>query len=203
MAQLYEFDQLNNIRSEPIEEYWEDTGLSEERIERRKEAAYRFFEMMIWYFLLLELGTSYEDAGPMLADEYMVAMAELGLLDERLATYAPIFAEEINRVTREREGEPYFTSEDRARIIAENEASGDVGWEELREAIEEGYTMKTWHGVLDKRERETHVESEGQTVGILDYFNVGAAQLLYPRDETNGAEFPEEVINCRCFCTFS
>lgn len=203
MARLQEFDKLNNIRSEPIEDYWEDTGLPEERKRRRREAAYRFQEMMLWYFLLLELGTSYEDAEMMLADEYRTAMAELGLLDEELAGYATVFAAEISRVTREHQDEPYYTSEDRARFVAENEASGDVGWEELKDAVEAGMTMKTWHGMLDWRERPTHVASEDQTVGIMEFFHVGEAHLLYPHDEINGAAFPDEIINCRCWATYS
>lgn len=205
MAQLHEFDQLNNLtrRSEPIDEYFEGMGLPEERRRRREEAARRYLDMMLWYFLLLELGTTIEDAQALLADEYRNAMADLGILDEDLYLYAAVFAAEISRVTREHEDDDWYTSEDRATFIAENEASGSIGWDELMTAMEEGKTQKTWHGMMDRRERDTHRDAEGQTVDIMDFFSVGDAFLLYPHDEVNGSDFPEELVNCRCWCTYS
>jgi SPP1 gp7 family putative phage head morphogenesis protein len=48
---------------------------------------------------------------------------------------------------------------------------------------------KTWSGVLDDRERDEHVEMEGETVGIDDVFS-------------NGEDYPGEP-NCRCTVIFN
>lgn len=205
MAQLHDFDKLNNIkrRSEPIDEYFADMGLPDDRRKRREEAAYAYLDMMLWYFLLLEAGTSYEDANMMLAERYQDTMADLDILDAELMAYAYVFADTIGKTTKEHEDDDWYTSDDRAAFIAENEASGTIGWDELMEAMEAGMTQKTWHGMLDKRERESHVDAEDQTVGIMEFFQVGEAQLLYPHDEINGAEYPEETVGCRCWVTYS
>lgn len=56
---------------------------------------------------------------------------------------------------------------------------------------------KRWLAALDERTRETHIEAHGQTVGIDDWFQVGAGM-----GETPGQiGLPEEDINCRCSMT--
>lgn len=49
--------------------------------------------------------------------------------------------------------------------------------------------LKTWSGALDDRERDEHLEMEGETVGIDDTFS-------------NGSEYPDEP-NCRCVVLYS
>lgn len=96
----------------------------------------------------------------------------------------------------------YFDSEDRAEFIAEDEANSIEGYEDFAIALARGFTTKTWRTMRDKRVRDTHVKAEGQTVLMDDFFAVGNAQLLFPRDTVNGADFPEELVNCRCWLIF-
>lgn len=57
---------------------------------------------------------------------------------------------------------------------------------------------KEWSSSGDDRVRETHMDMDGQTVGINEPFvsSTGSA-LMYPGDTSLGAG-PEDVINCRC-----
>lgn len=55
---------------------------------------------------------------------------------------------------------------------------------------------KRWSGVLDTRERDSHLAIEGETVPFFDRFS---NTLLYPGD-LNGP--PEEVFNCRCVAIY-
>lgn len=96
----------------------------------------------------------------------------------------------------------YFDSEDRAEFIAEDEANSIEGYEDFLVALMRGFTTKTWNTMQDKRVRDTHVRAEGQTVPIGEFFHVGNAMLMFPRDTVNGADYPEELVNCRCWLTF-
>ena len=98
---------------------------------------------------------------------------------------------------------PYMTSTDRSITIAVNETNNLANNDELLEAKENGMTMKTWAAFHDNRTRETHKEVDGTTIPIDDMFQVGMAELMYPCDEINGYDNPEEVINCRCHLTYS
>jgi uncharacterized protein with gpF-like domain len=98
--------------------------------------------------------------------------------------------------------EHYWTSEDRAKFIAENEANTLFNSKEFIEAKAKGYTHKIWMAYPDDRVRPTHVEVDGAKVPIGVYFDVGRARMLYPKDVTSefstGEECPEEIVNCRC-----
>ena len=55
--------------------------------------------------------------------------------------------------------------------------------------------QKRWTTTLDPRSRTTHVQANGQTVGMDEDFVVGGRQMAYPGDPRGGAG---NVINCRC-----
>ena len=55
--------------------------------------------------------------------------------------------------------------------------------------------QKRWTTTLDPRSRTTHVQANGQTVGMEEDFVVGGRQMAYPGDPRGGAA---NVINCRC-----
>lgn len=98
---------------------------------------------------------------------------------------------------------PYMTSTDRSILIAETETNNAANYDALEEARANGMTMKTWVAFHDNRTRETHREVDGTTIPIDDMFQVGMAELMYPCDEINGYDTPEEVVNCRCHATYS
>lgn len=98
---------------------------------------------------------------------------------------------------------PYMTSTGRSIAIAENETNNVANNDELENAKAEGKTEKTWVAFHDNRTRQTHRDVDGTTIPIDDMFEVGNAQLMYPCDEVNGYDNPEEVCNCRCHLIFS
>ncbi len=54
---------------------------------------------------------------------------------------------------------------------------------------------KRWQSEEDERVRLSHMEADGQSVGLDDFFRVGTALLMFPCD-MNGPN--NEIINCRC-----
>ena len=98
---------------------------------------------------------------------------------------------------------PYMTSTDRSITIAETETNNTANNDEYEEAKENGMTQKTWVAFHDNKTRETHREVDGTTIPIDDMFQVGMAELMYPCDETNGYDNPEELVNCRCHTIYS
>lgn len=72
-----------------------------------------------------------------------------------------------------------------AQMVASSAA--DIG--------EQGPRTKTWVTAGDERVRDTHADTDGQTVPLDQPFDVGGEQLMYPGDP-NGSD--AEVINCRC-----
>ena len=60
--------------------------------------------------------------------------------------------------------------------------------------------LKVWLATDDDRTRETHIDANGQEVGLNDYFDVGGYPAMYPGDP----DLPdEEVVNCRCTLIYS
>lgn len=106
--------------------------------------------------------------------------------------------EDIVDNTLEKIDTPYMTSAERSILIAETETNNAANNNELEEAKANGMTMKTWVAFHDNRTRQTHMDVDGTTIPIDDMFEVGMAQLMYPCDEINGYDNPEEVANCRC-----
>ena len=92
-------------------------------------------------------------------------------------------------------------SKDRANLIALNEANWIYNHEEYFEALASKKT-KTWHTALDEKVRLTHIEQEGKTIPIDDYFHVGTSLMLYPLDTSMGAS-AGEIINCRCSVSYN
>lgn len=78
----------------------------------------------------------------------------------------------------------------RTAVNAARNAGAQAAYEE---AAAEGIKItKIWLATLDDRTRDSHVEMDGEEVGIDEEFSNG---LKYPCDP-DGA--PEEVWNCRC-----
>ena len=136
-----------------------------------------------------ELIKAYEDETKRINDAF--------LLDHAMQQAAEIIA-----VNKRHVDDPYYTSDDRAEVIAENDANCIISYDELQMAIDAGYTEKTWHGMLDKRERESHVRMEGTTIPIQSPFDVNGSLMMVPGSGDMGAA-AEEIVNCRCWLTYS
>ena len=116
------------------------------------------------------------------------------IVDTTIAHIIPLETKDDGTVINDIDSN-YFISEDRAITIGKNEAN-TVGNAVLQaKAIEEGYTDKMWVTMQDELVRGTHIEAEGQTVGINENFTVGGCKMPYPRYYLAPAE---ETVNCRC-----
>ena len=226
------FDQLNIVqrRSIPYREYYGDMDLTKEQKARRENLAFILEDVLAIWFILVEQryetdtlnaardkqqltymiydaieGKSYF-ANEAEQDRYIknfvkttydTTIEHLEDEDEDV-----ILKEGITEAKSVDDVEPYWTSEDRAKFIAENEANTLINTAEYTEAKAQGYTHKIWMSYGDERVRATHQIVDGAKVPIGVYFDVGAARMLYPKDVTSelstGSEHPEEVISCRC-----
>lgn len=94
----------------------------------------------------------------------------------------------------------YYVSQERALLIAQNEANTVLNYGDFLTAKENGSKYKTWITENDERVRFAHMEVDGVKIPIEDYFEVGGEQMRYPHDYNAS---PENVINCRCVCMYS
>ena len=105
--------------------------------------------------------------------------------------------DEVEEIIEEEATQDYWLSIHRAHNISLNEANTILNYSEFVAAKERGFTWKTWIAMPDNLVRETHVEAEGQTVKIDEYFQVGNSIMKFPHDWEKDPD-PREVINCRC-----
>lgn len=87
------------------------------------------------------------------------------------------------------------TVESRARTIARTEVIGAVNAGSYYEAKGMGVETKSWLATEDKRTRPTHSGVDGDSVGMDELFQVGAALLRFPHDPGGPSG---ETVNCRC-----
>ena len=199
---------INSRRSMPFEKYFGEMELTEEQKNYRIHAAELFEDMMMEFLyevdLYREQGIQMDAAvlADRLRDEYLFRLAQTTvIIDLYMMGYADRFAESVVETTIKYQEDPWFISEDRAVMIAENEANAAYGHDEFEDAIKQGYTTKIWVAILDKRTRDTHRETNGTEIPIDEPFEVGGSLLLYPKDETYDPD-PEETVNCRCSIRF-
>lgn len=207
---LLEFDKLNTLslieipeerkRSEPYETYFGDMYLTEKQIEDREALAGKIEEPVRNWLLLILIGLAtglvlYEEARQELLDNLIA----LNIAD---VEYLEAMTADITDSTRRNKNDDWYFSEDRVIFISENEANTIMNGTEFQEARNRGMTRKQWIGMKDKRERETHVKMNDMILPIDEYFQVGEAICLYPKDVvspyTTLPEHPEELVNCRC-----
>lgn len=91
----------------------------------------------------------------------------------------------------------------RAAVIARTETHNAANFAHMETAKESGVvTRKEWLAARDDRTRDdefSHVDADGQIVGIDEPFTVSGEQLMYPGDQNGSAG---NIINCRCAVTF-
>jgi uncharacterized protein with gpF-like domain len=202
------FDELNRLvgfeRSLSINRYFDEMHLTKQQKAYRKRLASQLYEEMVWLmsymFYARQQGISVSmDAITEIRDRYREALGNTVAIDLYIATHIDSITADIVDATNRHRDDPYFYSKDRARLIAEGEANSIFNHTEYEEAAK-NKKYKTWHTIMDNRERESHAEVNGTKIPIDDYFVLHGGTCLYPRSD----ELPtEEVANCRCSLTFS
>lgn len=203
-------DELNNLAI-PYEQYFGEMGLSQEEIEKRIALAEAIDDVFILYFLLIEsdraLGNEldvnyYIDY---ITRNYEDVLVRFGIdYDNKYPALPAHIKQAATEIVKQNQAKPddeWYTSVDRAMLIAENETNAVCEYTTFQDAVDDGKTRKTWNTMLDFRVRHTHIELEGKTIPIMERFIVGNYEMYQPKDGSLGAGM-EEIANCRCWCTY-
>lgn len=202
---MREFDELTTPSESkiiPIERYFDEMELTKTEKEQRKEFAESMEEVMLFIFMLFLTMREYNHVNK----DYIIQQLEIrysGIvskyvdIDSYLEEYIREFAEDTVSVTIKNENTPYFTSDDRAILIAENESHFTFSRSEYHQALKSGKTKKQWMDIRDNKERKTHREVGGIILPIREPFVVGNSLMMYATDHSLNAE-AKEYINCRC-----
>ena len=85
----------------------------------------------------------------------------------------------------------------RSELIARDQTlrSSNAGNHELFN--EWNVSKREWLTQIDGRQRDSHAEANGQIRGIDEPFDVGGYQMMFPGDDSLGADLAE-IIQCRC-----
>ena len=200
------FDKNNDLSERgaiQIDEYFEEMELTNEEKKDRKKFAESMEEVMLFIFALFSVMKEYGYRNndfiiQQLRQRYSETVLKFMKLDKYLEGYIEKFSKETIDITIKHEDENYYTSEDRAMLISENESHFAFSHKEFSDAIKAGKTKKQWMDIRDDRERKTHRAVGRMILPINEPFVVGKSKMMHPKDaETYGAD-AEEIVNCRC-----
>jgi hypothetical protein len=215
------FEELNNLETEtktksiPYDKYFGEMDLTDEQKEERKKLAKEMEMALLFLFFLIKSYKEYADNGTlnkplqeytetMIEDfkyKYKNILIESVELTSYLDEYVDDFTQSVTDVTLKHIDDDYFTSEDRATFIAENEANVVLNAMDYERAIKQGKTRKKWIDMQDNRERKSHLLVGGKELPIKQPFVVGDSLMMFPKDNSMGAK-PKEIIGCRCSCKY-
>lgn len=210
------FDELNalaaekNQRSIPIERYFDEMSLTKQQKQDRKDFAKElqeilFVAMSMIYMLVIEgrSGATLDTVKTNLTNDIDRLIRKFTYPDGYMMYIVSEYVSEFVDVTVRRsasenpEDLAYWYSQDRARLNAEDEANAIFNYDEYRQAVFDGKTMKEWVSMRDAQVRRTHAEVDGERIPIDDLFIVGESLMRFPHDGSLGAGI-EELAGCRC-----
>lgn len=207
------FDELNAINSAEklaeeylsdydYESYFGEMDLYDEEIQKRISFAEKFEDSMLFIFALYLIMRQYDYMNEkylvsQLQSRYSEIASEHMTLDKYMDDYIKEFSQETIEVTKRHDKEEYFTSQDRAILLAENEANTSLNYGQYADALKKGYKKKIWISERDSRVRVTHREVDGIEIPIDHSFLVGDSLMKFPKDTSIGAS-ATEIAGCRC-----
>lgn len=212
---IQKFEELNNLGATnveviPIEQYFDEMPLSEEEKEERIELAHELNDVFLFLFALF---VAYKENNVPLNKATIVQQVstrfrnvisiypQYDLIKDDIDGYVDEYVSNCYDITNRNQDDAYYTSDDRAMIIAEEETNSVFNDFDYAEAIDLGKTKKQWVTMRDRRVRHTHSVLDGKTTGINNTFAVGNSLMLYPRDTSHNAQM-KEIANCRCVCKY-
>ena len=213
---ILDFDELNKLgvkvrnkpKAIPYKEFFGAMYITPDKMRSRMELAEEIEDVMLYIFAYwiiaaeaeLPISEIKQDAKAKLTD----VIAKHTKLDPYLEQHIDKVVDEVVDATANNAGEDegdYWTSQDRAMLIAENEANSFDNYVDYREATARGRTKKVWLTENDDKVRLTHELTEGQTVDIDGLFLVGDSYMRFPMDTMYDPD-PREIVNCRCACVY-
>lgn len=208
---LEELNALYDEKHDPIsmdyDEFFGEMHLTEAQKKKRKKTAEKMQEIMEWllavvYYYMNDGVYNYMDAIAEAEQSYKDLVKDTGVSDSFVNNHITMAITSVVSTMEKNPDNIYNYTNDRARMIAENEANSIWNDAEFEDAIKAGMTRKTWHTIIDKKTRDWHAEVNGQTRPILEPFDVDGELLMFPRDESLGCS-GGNVVNCRCSVIYS
>ena len=204
------WDELNQLVgyniSEPFDEYYAPMKLTEKQKRQRMDLAERlddvFIALLAEFFYADQIGAIVSsDIYERTRESYMDAVRQSVEPDYYILNHGIELIATTIAVLMRNQDDPYFFSKDRARAIAEGDSNSIWNHTEYEEAVKNKH-YKTWHTIMDGKERESHAEVNGLTIPINDVFHLQGGDCYYPRSDELGLS-DDEIVNCRCSLTFS
>lgn len=182
-----------------LESYFDVMELSQDEKKKRVELANDLFDAFYFVLSLMQVD---DDIDKEFYVETLRGRFEESLSDVSIE-YEPEYVEEITEeiidTTLDHLDDEYFTSEDRALLMAENETNTSLNHNDFVLAKRNGAKYKTWVTENDDKVRFTHTLVDQKKIPIDDYFYVGGERMRYPHDSKASAD---NVVNCRCICLY-
>lgn len=205
------FDEINDLSQDEIldiDAYFDEMELPEKEKEKRKEFSKSMTDVMLFIFALFSVMRQYDYINKsyivgQLKQRHSEVVLQYMDINKVVDDYIQRFSEEIVDTTLKYPDEEYYLSNDRATLVSVNEANSILGYRQLQEAKDKGYTRKTWITEGDRKVRKTHREVGMMEIPIDEYFLVGDSLMMYPHDNITFDIDPKEVINCRCSVMYS
>lgn len=203
---ILDFDEINNLHNEDdyILKYFEDMDITQSGKDKRIDFSTKMYDIILFVFALVK---SMQESGYIdeqyiilqLTNRYFELIDDFSMQSQYIQDYVGIFARQTVDVTLEhlQDIDGYFMSNERALIIAVNEANTIFNYSDYDNAMNNGFTKKQWITEKDDKVRITHVEVDDSIVDINEPFVVGDSLLMFPKDTSLGAS-AEEIVNCRC-----
>ena len=205
-------DQLNNPievvvdkrNVTPIAEYFQEMYLSDSEIEEREELANKILIIVSAILTIIKANEVLKKEHDIESYKDYISNKLQTLFDSVFGdgSYQDIifkFSNEFVDNTMKHLNDPYFTSEERAIVNAEQQSNAVYNRKQFEDAKKDGKTKKKWVTMHDKRVRKAHDEADGQEVDIDKPFEVGGEELDFPCDPFATAK---NVVNCRCVCLY-
>lgn len=206
------FDELKETsgekRAEDFDDYFKEMDITDAEADKRIETAEALYQTFLYFLALLLLMRKHDIQ---VTEEFLVAqvtikfyksLSSVGINVKKeykyLASYIDTIVPVIVESTLRNETNAWYTTRDRAKLLAEEESNSIHNKIDFQRAVKLGYKRKQWVTMNDERVRQTHRDVNMAIVGINDTFLVGDALMKYPKDENCVEIYPEECIGCRC-----
>ena len=200
------FDELNQLKR-----FFSTMEISEGEKKKRSDFAYLLYDAIYFVFALIKVEKEIGERDFIV--NKLVALQYKDTLENRLSDvferegipyesdYLPKLVSEIIDTTDRHPDDPYYLSQDRALLIAQNESNSAYNYSDYITAKSEGKKYKTWFAEIDDKTRDWHLEVDSTRIPIDEMFHVGKDNMRFPHDMINGSA--ENIINCRCTCVYN
>ncbi len=187
-----------------IAHYFDSMKITDRQKKERQEASEEIFDAILLFLMWCENAperVQEEETQRSFENMYKEVLFQFAEPDDYLDEYVALFIPQLIKVTLDHQGEEYFTSVERAAFNAVNESNTLFNHIDIEKAKLVGFTKKTWIAEVDDRTREDHLEMNGWTIPIDDYFIFEDCMMLFPHDYVHGTM--KQLSNCRCSLKFS